>query len=57
MKTSHITSARLLTIITRDDGTKQLAYNARPLYCFAADTASGQTGGDGVGGVWHIAAP
>ena len=46
--------------ITRDDGTKQLAYSGRPLYTFIADSAEGQTNGDGLnafGGVWHIARP
>lgn len=46
--------------ITRDDGTQQLAYAGRPLYTFTADSAEGQTNGDGLnafGGVWHIARP
>lgn len=46
--------------ITRDDGTKQLAYAGRPLYTFIADATEGQTNGDGLnafGGIWHIARP
>jgi predicted lipoprotein with Yx(FWY)xxD motif len=46
--------------ITRDDGSKQLAYAGRPLYTFIADNAEGQTNGDGInafGGLWHIARP
>ncbi len=45
------------TIITRDDGAKQVAYKGKPLYRFAADTKPGDVTGDGVGGTWHIAAP
>ena len=46
--------------ITRDDGSTQLAYAGRPLYTFIADSAEGQTNGDGLnafGGIWHIARP
>ncbi len=46
--------------ITRDDGSKQLTYNGRPLYTFIADSSEGQTNGDGLdefGGIWHIARP
>jgi transforming growth factor-beta-induced protein len=41
-----------LSIITRDDGSKQAAYKGRPLYFFQSDTAAGDMTGDGVGGVW-----
>jgi predicted lipoprotein with Yx(FWY)xxD motif len=45
------------TIIDRADGAKQWAYDGKPLYLFAGDAAAGDTAGDGVGGVWHIARP
>jgi len=45
------------TIITRDDGTKQVAYNGKPLYRFANDTAPGDTKGDKLGNVWFVATP
>lgn len=45
------------TLVTRDDGAKQVAYNGKPLYRYAPDRAPGDTNGDGVGGVWHIAKP
>jgi predicted lipoprotein with Yx(FWY)xxD motif len=34
-----------LTLITRDDGTKQVAYKGVPLYHFAQDTAAGDING------------
>jgi predicted lipoprotein with Yx(FWY)xxD motif len=43
--------------ITRDDGSTQVTYNDKPLYYFSGDSAAGDSNGDGVGGVWHIAAP
>jgi predicted lipoprotein with Yx(FWY)xxD motif len=44
-----------LTIITRDDGSKQVALNGEPLYTYTPDKAPGDTTGDGVGGVWFVA--
>lgn len=44
----------------RGDGKTQLAYNGRPLYTYAGDTAAGQATGDGIvsfGGAWHVARP
>jgi predicted lipoprotein with Yx(FWY)xxD motif len=49
--------AGALTTLTRTDGRRQVAYNDRPLYFFAADTQPGDTKGEGVGGVWHVARP
>jgi predicted lipoprotein with Yx(FWY)xxD motif len=45
------------TVVTRDDGGKQWAYKSKPLYTWKNDKAAGDVTGDGVGGVWHIAAP
>lgn len=38
--------------VTRTDGTTQVTYNGWPLYYFAKDKQSGDTTGEGVGGVW-----
>ena len=49
-----------ITMITRDDGTKQVAYNGWPLYYFKGDKAAGDSNGQGInafGGVWVIGAP
>jgi predicted lipoprotein with Yx(FWY)xxD motif len=46
-----------LALATRDDGTKQVTYNGMPLYYFITDKAAGDTTGQGVGGVWFVAAP
>ena len=39
------------------DGSMQVTYNGWPLHTFAADTAAGQTNGQGVGGKWFAATP
>jgi predicted lipoprotein with Yx(FWY)xxD motif len=46
-----------LATFTRADGTTQVSYNGKPLYYFAADTKPGDTSGDGLNDVWHIAKP
>lgn len=45
------------TVIARADQSKQWAYKGRPTYTFSKDTKPGDVKGDGVNGVWHIAAP
>ena len=41
----------------RSDGTTQVSYDTRPLYYFAADAkAPGAVKGQGVGGIWFVAA-
>jgi predicted lipoprotein with Yx(FWY)xxD motif len=45
------------SVVTRDDGSLQWAYKNRPLYTWAKDKKPGDVTGDGVNGVWHIAAP
>ena len=45
------------TVIARGDGGKQWAYKGKPLYTYSKDAKAGDAGGDGVNGVWHIAAP
>ena len=43
------------TIITRDDGSKQLAYKGKPLYTLAHDAKPGDVTGDGRGKICHTA--
>jgi predicted lipoprotein with Yx(FWY)xxD motif len=43
--------------ITRADGSLQVTYNGAPLYLYIKDTKSGDTTGQGVGGVWYVAQP
>ncbi|MBP2227513.1 putative lipoprotein with Yx(FWY)xxD motif [Azospirillum agricola] len=45
------------TVVTRDDGSRQWAYNGKPLYTWAKDAKAGDTTGDGVNSVWHVAKP
>ncbi len=45
------------TVVAREDGSKQWAYKGKPLYTWAKDTKAGEAGGDGMGGMWHIAKP
>jgi predicted lipoprotein with Yx(FWY)xxD motif len=41
--------------IVRTDGQSQLTYNNWPLYTFSGDSAAGQTNGQGIMGIWHVA--
>lgn len=44
------------TIVERTDGTKQWAYEGKPLYLFIQDKKAGDMMGDGKGdGAWHVA--
>ncbi|GIF63166.1 hypothetical protein Ais01nite_12010 [Asanoa ishikariensis] len=56
---SGVDAAKLATS-TRQDNTKQATYNNHPLYTFIADTAPGQTNGQGVnafGALWWTVNP
>lgn len=44
-----------LSILELANGQNQWAYKGKALYFFVGDTEAGQTNGDGVGDVWHIA--
>ncbi|AWM88985.1 hypothetical protein [Microvirga sp. 17 mud 1-3] len=43
--------------VKRDDGSMQWAYKGHPLYTWVKDTKPGDTTGDGVNNIWHVAAP
>jgi predicted lipoprotein with Yx(FWY)xxD motif len=44
-------------IVVRRGGERQWAYKGRLLYTWFKDHAPGQTSGDGLHGVWHVARP
>jgi len=44
------------SVVTRDDGAKQLAYKGKPLYLFANDHKPGERKGDKMKDVWHVVA-
>lgn len=44
-------------IIVRANGDRQWAYKSQPLYLWIKDMKPGDTTGDGVNGVWHVAKP
>jgi predicted lipoprotein with Yx(FWY)xxD motif len=43
--------------ITRDDGTKQVTLNGRPLYTYSGDSKPGDTTGQGYKGIWWVVGP
>ena len=45
------------SVITRDDGSMQWAYDSKPVYTFVMDKKAGDVTGDGKMGVWHVAKP
>ncbi len=47
----------VFSVITREDGSYQLAAGGWPLYTFANDAAPGDVNGQGVNDVWFVVAP
>lgn len=45
------------TVITRDDGAKQWAYQGKPLYTWVKDTKPGDITGDNFKDIWHVVQP
>jgi predicted lipoprotein with Yx(FWY)xxD motif len=41
-------------IVVRDDGSRQWAYQGKPVYLWIKDQKPGDKSGDGVNKVWHI---
>ena len=54
---SHPEPVSPFTLITRDDGSKQSAFEGKPLYYYAKDSGPGDAKGEGVGKVWWIVKP
>jgi predicted lipoprotein with Yx(FWY)xxD motif len=44
-------------VSVRTDGSRQITFHGHPLYHFAGDVAPGDTFGDNLGLVWHLARP
>jgi len=45
------------SVVTRDDGARQVAYKGKPLYFWAKDAKPGDKTGDGFNNVWRLAKP
>ena len=54
--TSSTTLAGKLSVLMDVNG-NQVEYNGHPLYTFSGDSAPGQTNGEGITGMWFVAAP
>ena len=46
-----------MTIVARDDGTKQWAYKGKPVYLYKSDMKAGDMTGDNFKNVWHVIKP
>jgi predicted lipoprotein with Yx(FWY)xxD motif len=45
------------SIVTRDDSSRQWAYQGKPVYYWARDAKPGDRTGDGVNNAWRLARP
>jgi len=46
-----------LSLVTRDDGSKQYAWKGKPLYYYTEDTKPGDTTGQNAGKAWFVVQP
>jgi predicted lipoprotein with Yx(FWY)xxD motif len=53
---SSSTLSGTLSLLVDGNG-NQVTYNGHPLYRYSNDTGPGDTKGEGLGGVWHVATP
>jgi predicted lipoprotein with Yx(FWY)xxD motif len=51
------TPAAPYSVVTRDDGSAQLAYQGKPLYLYQQDKKPGERGGDNFKDIWHLVKP
>ena len=42
------------SVVIRKDGSKQIAYEGKPMYLFVGDSKPGDRTGDNMKGVWHV---
>ncbi|HEX7303906.1 hypothetical protein [Lentzea sp.] len=49
--------SKLVSLITRADGKKQVAVDGWPLYAYSLDPGPGTWKGQGVGGTWYVIQP
>jgi hypothetical protein len=59
-KVTGAANAADVSLISRSNGTKQVAYKGRPLYYYAGDTGPGMTNGQGsdqFGAKWWLISP
>ncbi|AWM89360.1 hypothetical protein DJ564_00385 [Pseudomonas sp. 31-12] len=54
MAPAGATAAGKWSVIKRDDGTSQYAYDGKPLYTFVKDEKPGEMKGDKMKDVWHV---
>lgn len=43
-----------MSLVVRDDGQRQWAFDGKPLYTFGEDRTFGEAKGDNAGSVWHV---
>jgi len=53
VKATEAQPAAPYSVVTREDGSKQLAYNGKPVYTFVKDKKPGDKSGDKAMDVWH----
>lgn len=49
--------SKLVSLITRADGKKQVAIDGWALYTYSKDPAPGKWAGQGIGGTWYVIQP
>jgi len=52
--TASASVAAPYSVVTRDDGAKQLTYQGKPLYLFKKDVKPGDRNGDNFKDIWHV---
>lgn len=54
LATSGAQPYKRMSLVTRDDGQQQWAYDGRPLYTYGEDAMHGDVKGENAGNVWHV---